>query len=97
MAAFIYFVLHEQITSKQKSQTGCSSEFRCQTTPFKCLVTGRSSQVDQAGQVKQENLVENWRRLQSWKAHLQQRSQNKHQSKAMEEEAEEAGASREVE
>ena len=41
MAAFIYFVLHEQITGKQKSQTGCSMEFKCQTTPFKCLVTGK--------------------------------------------------------
>ena len=41
MAAFIYFVLHEQITGKQKSQTGYSLEFRCQTTPFKCLVTGK--------------------------------------------------------
>ena len=39
MAAFIHFVLHEQITSRQKSQTGCSAEFRCQTTPFKHLVT----------------------------------------------------------
>ena len=41
MAAFIYFVLHEQITSKQKSQTGCSVEFQCQTTPFKHFVTGK--------------------------------------------------------
>ena len=41
MATFIYFVLHEQITGKQKSQTGCSLEFRCQTNPFKCLVTGK--------------------------------------------------------
>ena len=41
MAEFIYFVLHEQITGKQKSQIGCSLEFRCQTTLFKCLVTGK--------------------------------------------------------
>ena len=41
MAAFIYFVLHEQITGKQKSQTGCSAEFKCQMTPFKHLVTGK--------------------------------------------------------
>ena len=39
MAAFMYFVLHEQITSLQKSQTGCVAEFRCQTTPFKRLIT----------------------------------------------------------
>ena len=41
MAAFMYYVLHEQITGKQKSQTGCSTEFCCRTTPFKCLVTGK--------------------------------------------------------
>ena len=41
MAAFIYFVLHEQVTGKQKSQLSCSAEFQCQTTPFKHLVTGK--------------------------------------------------------
>ena len=41
MVTFIYHVLHEQITGIQKSQTGCSEEFRCQTTPFKHLVTGK--------------------------------------------------------
>ena len=53
MATFIYFVLHEQITSKQKSQTGCSLEFRCQTTPFKCLVTGKKQpgRPDRSGEV----------------------------------------------
>ena len=41
MAAFMYYVLHEQITGKQKSQMGCSMEFHCRTTPFKHLVTGK--------------------------------------------------------
>ena len=41
MAAFMYYVLYEQITSKQKLQTGCSLEFKCQMTPFKCLITGK--------------------------------------------------------
>ena len=41
MAAFIYYVLHDQITGIQKSQTGCSEEFKCRTTPFKHLVTGK--------------------------------------------------------
>ena len=41
MAAFLYFVLHKQVTCKQKSQLSCSAEFQCQTTPFKCLVTGK--------------------------------------------------------
>ena len=41
MAAFIYYVLHDQMTGIQKSQTGCSEEFKCRTTPFKHLVTGK--------------------------------------------------------
>ena len=41
MAAFMYYVLYEQITGLQKSQTGCAANFRCQTTPFKRLVTGK--------------------------------------------------------
>ena len=41
MAAYIYFVLHEQITSLRPSQTGCAAEFRCGTMPFKRLITGK--------------------------------------------------------
>ena len=41
MAAFMYYVLHKQITILQKSQIGCSTKFRYQTTPFKHLVTGK--------------------------------------------------------
>ena len=41
MAAFMYFVLYEQITGLKASQTGCSRDFRCQGTPFKRLVTGK--------------------------------------------------------
>ena len=41
LATFMYFVLYEQITGLQASQTGCANEFRCQTTPFKRLVTGK--------------------------------------------------------
>ena len=41
LAAFMYFVFYEQITGLQASQTGCATEFRCQTTPFKRLVTGK--------------------------------------------------------
>ena len=41
MAAFIYFVLYEQITGLKASQTGCIKDFRCQGTPFKRLVTGK--------------------------------------------------------
>ena len=37
----MYFVLYEQITGLQESQTGCANEFRCQMTPFKRLVTGK--------------------------------------------------------
>ena len=53
MAAYIYCVLYEQITSIRASQTGCTTNFRCPMTPFKRLITGkrqpgrpgRSSQV----------------------------------------------------
>ena len=46
MAAYIYFVLYEQITGTRASQTGCTTDFRCQMsdvthTPFKRLVTGK--------------------------------------------------------
>ena len=41
MAAYIYFILYEQITGTRASQTGCATDFRCQTMPFKRLVTGK--------------------------------------------------------
>ena len=41
MAVFMYYVLYEQITGLQKSQMGCAAEFRCETTPFKRLITGK--------------------------------------------------------
>ena len=41
MAAYIYCVLYEQITSIRASQTGCTTNFRCPTTPFKRLITGK--------------------------------------------------------
>ena len=39
MAAFMYFVLYEQITGLKASQTGCSRDFQCQGALFKRLVT----------------------------------------------------------
>ena len=41
MAAYIYFVLYEQITGIRASQTGCATNFRCPTMPFKRLITGK--------------------------------------------------------
>ena len=41
LAAFMYFVLYEQITGLKALQMGCATEFRCQMTPFKRLVTGK--------------------------------------------------------
>ena len=41
MAAFMYFLLYEQITGLKASQTGWSRDFQCQGTPFKRLVTGK--------------------------------------------------------
>ena len=43
MAAFMYFVLYEQITGLKASQTGCSRDFKCQGTPFKRLVTRKKT------------------------------------------------------
>ena len=66
MAAYIYFVLHEQITSLKPSQTGCATEFRCGTIPFKRLITGkkqpggpgRSSEVRGGSSRKLEEVAE---------------------------------------
>ena len=41
MAAYMYCILYEQITGIRASQTGCAMDFRCQTTPFKRLITGK--------------------------------------------------------
>ena len=41
MAAYMYCILYEQITSIRASQTGCTTDFRCPTTPFKRLITGK--------------------------------------------------------
>ena len=41
MATYIYCVLYEQITGIRASQTGCATDFRCLTMPFKRLITGK--------------------------------------------------------
>ena len=41
MATYIYCILYEQITGIRASQTGCTTDFRCLTTPFKRLITGK--------------------------------------------------------
>ena len=41
MAAYMYYVLYEQITGIRASQTGCTTDFRCPMTPFKRLITGK--------------------------------------------------------
>ena len=41
MAAYIYCVLQKQITGTRASQTGCATDFKCQTTPFKRLIMGK--------------------------------------------------------
>ena len=55
MAAFIYFVLYEQITGLKASQTGCIKDFRCQDTPFKRLVTGKRQPGGQGRASKQRS------------------------------------------
>ena len=41
MAVYIYCILYEQITGIRASQTGCATNFRCPTMPFKRLITGK--------------------------------------------------------
>ena len=41
MAAYMYCILYKQITGIRASQTGCATDFRCQTMPFKRLITGK--------------------------------------------------------
>ena len=41
MAAYISFVLYKQIIGIRASQTGCTTDFRCPTTSFKRLITGK--------------------------------------------------------
>ena len=41
MAAYIYYVLYEQIIGVRASQTGCATDFKAPTMPFKRLITGK--------------------------------------------------------
>ena len=41
MAAYMYYVLYEQITGLRPSHTGCAADFRCGATLFKRLITGK--------------------------------------------------------
>ena len=41
MAAYMYCVLYEQITGIRVSQTGCATDFKALTPPFKRLITGK--------------------------------------------------------
>ena len=41
MAAYMYYILHEAITGIRASQTGCATNFKAPTTPFKRLITGK--------------------------------------------------------
>ena len=41
MAAYMYCILHEQITGTRASQTGCATDFKCPMMPFKRLITGK--------------------------------------------------------
>ena len=41
MAAYMYCVLYKQITGVRASQTGCATDFKAPTTPFKRLITGK--------------------------------------------------------
>ena len=43
MAAYMNCVLYEQITGVRASQTGCATDFKAPTTPFKRLITGEET------------------------------------------------------
>ena len=60
MAAFMYFVLYEQITGLKASQTGCSRDFQCQGTLFKRLVTGKKQPggPGRSGEQKSKRMLE---------------------------------------
>ena len=78
MAAYMYCILYEQITSVRASQTGCATDFQCPTTPFKRLIKGRDSQVDQAGRARQEeDPAEAWKKSPKWKVLHQPREQGR--------------------
>ena len=78
MAAYIYCVLYEQITGIRASQTGCATDFRCPTMPFKRLITGKRQPVDQAGRARQEeDPAEAWKKSPKWKAPHPPRGQGK--------------------
>ena len=70
LAAFIYCMLYEQITGLQKSQTGCSKEFQCQTTPFKRLITGKK-QPGGPGRTMKLRSGKHSRKLRKWKKKYQ--------------------------
>ena len=41
MAAYMYCILYKQITGIRASQTGCATDFKAPTTPFKRPITGK--------------------------------------------------------
>ena len=41
IATYMYCILYEQITGVRSSQTGCATDFKAPTTPFKRLITGK--------------------------------------------------------
>ena len=41
MAAWLYFVLHKQVTGSTAGQDKCAEKFGCSTTQFKRLITGK--------------------------------------------------------
>ena len=45
MAAYMYCILYEQITSVRASQTGCAMDIKAPMTPFKRLITGKREPI----------------------------------------------------
>ena len=66
MAPYMYCIMYEQITGVRASQTGCATDFRYPTTPFKRLITekrqpggpGRSSEARGGSSRSLEDIAE---------------------------------------
>ena len=41
MAAWLYFVLHKQVTGSTAGQDRCADKFSCSVTQFKRMITGK--------------------------------------------------------
>ena len=70
MAKYMYCVLYEQITGLRASQTGCVTDFKAPTMPFKRLITGKR-------QKQEEDPAEAWKMSPKWKVQHRPKEQGR--------------------